>query len=88
VRPKKRRKPYRRYLWLDLNKTKTGINHFKSTIDYRLIFFQKVIQGQMIIKFVFSHSLVYSDFERDNFSVSNDMPHVRMRLLVPKKINK
>jgi hypothetical protein len=33
VRPKKRRKPYRRYLWLDLNKTKTGINHFKSTIS-------------------------------------------------------
>jgi hypothetical protein len=32
-RPKKRRKPYRRYLWLDLNKTKTGINHFKSTIS-------------------------------------------------------
>jgi hypothetical protein len=26
VRPKKRRKPYLRYLWLDLNKTKTGIN--------------------------------------------------------------
>jgi hypothetical protein len=25
VRPKKRRKPYLRYLWLDLNKTKTGI---------------------------------------------------------------
>jgi hypothetical protein len=33
VRPKKRRKPYLRYLWLDLNKTKTGINHFKSTIS-------------------------------------------------------
>jgi hypothetical protein len=32
VHPKKRRKPYRRYLWLDLNKTKTGINHFKGTI--------------------------------------------------------
>jgi hypothetical protein len=26
VRPKKRRKPYLRYLWLDLNKTKTVIN--------------------------------------------------------------
>jgi hypothetical protein len=33
VRPKKRRKPYRRFLWLDLNKTKTGINHFKSIIS-------------------------------------------------------
>jgi hypothetical protein len=33
VRPKKRRKPYLRYLWLDLNKIKTGINHFKSTIS-------------------------------------------------------
>jgi hypothetical protein len=33
VRPKKRRKPYLRYLWLDLNKTKTGINHFQSTIS-------------------------------------------------------
>jgi hypothetical protein len=32
VRPKKRRKPYLRYLWLDLNKTKTGINNFKNTI--------------------------------------------------------
>jgi formate hydrogenlyase subunit 3/multisubunit Na+/H+ antiporter MnhD subunit len=28
VRLKKRRKPYLRYLWLDLNKIKTGINHF------------------------------------------------------------
>jgi hypothetical protein len=32
--PKKRRKPYLRYLWLiDLNETKIGINHFKSTIS-------------------------------------------------------
>jgi hypothetical protein len=33
VRSKKRRKPYLRYLWLDLNKIKTGINHFKNTIS-------------------------------------------------------
>jgi hypothetical protein len=33
VRPKKRRKPYLRYLWLDLNKRKTEINHFKTTIS-------------------------------------------------------
>jgi hypothetical protein len=34
VCPKKHRKPYPRYLlWLDLNETKTGINHFKSTIS-------------------------------------------------------
>jgi hypothetical protein len=33
VRPKKRRKTYLRYLWLDLNKTKTGINYFKDTIS-------------------------------------------------------
>jgi hypothetical protein len=32
VRSKKRRKPYLRDLWLDLNKAKTGINHFKNTI--------------------------------------------------------
>jgi hypothetical protein len=32
VRPRKRRKPYLRYLWLDLHETKTGINHFKNTI--------------------------------------------------------
>jgi hypothetical protein len=36
VRPKKRRKPYLRYLWLDLNKTKTVINHFflRARTDY------------------------------------------------------
>jgi hypothetical protein len=39
VYPKKRRKPYLRYLWLDLNKTKTEINHFKNTIS--TIFFSK-----------------------------------------------
>jgi hypothetical protein len=33
VRPKKRRKTYLRYLCLDLNKTKTGITHFKNTIS-------------------------------------------------------
>jgi hypothetical protein len=33
VRPKKRRKQYLRYLWLDLNKTKTRINYFKDTIS-------------------------------------------------------
>jgi hypothetical protein len=33
VRPKKRGKPYLRYLWLDLNKTKTKINHFKNAIS-------------------------------------------------------
>jgi hypothetical protein len=33
VRPKKRRKPYLRYLWLDLNKTKTKTNHFKIAIS-------------------------------------------------------
>jgi hypothetical protein len=33
MRPKKRRKPYLRYLWLNLNKTKTGINHFKNSIS-------------------------------------------------------
>jgi hypothetical protein len=38
MHPKKRRKPYLRYLWLDLNKTKTEINHFKNTIT---IFFPK-----------------------------------------------
>jgi hypothetical protein len=32
--PKKRRKPYLRYLWLDLNKTKTVINQFKNTKSY------------------------------------------------------
>jgi hypothetical protein len=46
--PKKRRKPYLRYLWLDLNKTKTVINHFKNTISTTWFFFQKVIQGQII----------------------------------------
>jgi hypothetical protein len=36
VFPKKRRKPYLRYLWLDLNKTKTVINHFflRARTDY------------------------------------------------------
>jgi hypothetical protein len=57
VHPKKRRKPYLRYLWLDLNKTKTEINHFKNTIR-TIFFFQKVIQDQMIVNFVFSNSLV------------------------------
>jgi hypothetical protein len=33
VRPKKRRNPYLRYLWLVLNKGKTDINHFKNTIS-------------------------------------------------------
>jgi hypothetical protein len=56
VYPKKRRKPYLRYLWLDLNKTKTEINHFKK--HYKHNFFFKVIQGQMIVNFVFSNSLV------------------------------
>jgi hypothetical protein len=32
MRPKVRRKPYLRYLWLDLYKTKTEINNFKNTI--------------------------------------------------------
>jgi hypothetical protein len=41
VRPKKRRKPYLRYLWLDLNKRKTGINHFKGTISTIYTFFFK-----------------------------------------------
>jgi hypothetical protein len=46
----------------------------------------------MNVNFVFSNSLVhiffYSDFERDYFSESNDMPHVRMHLTVTAKINK
>jgi hypothetical protein len=86
---KKRRKPYLRYLWLDLNKTKTEINHFKNTIS--TIFFQKVIQGQMIVNFVFSNSLVYIFFIpilRDYFSEPNGMPHVRMHLIVTAQINK
>jgi hypothetical protein len=33
VRPKERRKSYLRYLWLNLNKTKTGINHLKNSIS-------------------------------------------------------
>jgi hypothetical protein len=33
MRPKKRRKPYLRYLGLNLNKTKTGRNHFKNSIN-------------------------------------------------------
>jgi hypothetical protein len=33
VCPKKRRKPYLRYLWLDLNGTGTGVNHFESAIS-------------------------------------------------------
>jgi hypothetical protein len=33
VRPKKRRKSYLRYLWLDSNKTQTELNHFKNTIS-------------------------------------------------------
>jgi hypothetical protein len=52
---KKRPEPYLRYLWFDLNKTKTGINHFKNTMSTTQIFFQKVIQGQMIVNFVFSN---------------------------------
>jgi hypothetical protein len=32
VRPKKRRKPYLRCLWLDLNETKAGVSHFQGTI--------------------------------------------------------
>jgi hypothetical protein len=92
VRLKKRRKPYLRYLWLNLSKTKTGINHFKHSISITLTFFQKVIQGQMIVNIIFSNSFVsiffYSYFERDYFSESNDMPVVRMRLIVTEKINK
>jgi hypothetical protein len=47
----------------------------------------------MNVNFVFSNSLVYSDFERDYFFESNDMPHVRMHLTlydltVTAKINK
>jgi hypothetical protein len=30
----------------------------------------------------------YSDFERDSFSESNDMQHIRMHLIVTAKINK
>jgi hypothetical protein len=60
VRLKKRRKPYLRYLWLNLNKTKNGINHFKNSIStVYIFFFQKVIQGQMIVNIIFSDSLVY-----------------------------
>jgi hypothetical protein len=50
------------------------------------------MQGQMIVNFVFSNSLVciffYSDFEKGYFSESNDMPHVRIQLTVTVKINK
>jgi hypothetical protein len=59
VRPKKRYKPYVRYLWFDFNKTKTRINQFKNTKSQCRFFFQKVIQGQMIVNFVFSNRLVY-----------------------------
>jgi hypothetical protein len=85
VRPKKRRTPYLRYLWLNLNKTKTGRNHFKSTIstisnsrsdDNQLCFFKKL------------GIFFYAHFERDYFSESNDMPHVKMHLTVTAKINK
>jgi hypothetical protein len=49
----------------------------------------KVIQGQMIVNFVFSNILVYFlIFEKDYFSESNDVPHVRMHLIVTAKINK
>jgi hypothetical protein len=42
VRPKKRRKLYLCYLWVNLNKTKTEINHFKITISTTYInFFPK-----------------------------------------------
>jgi hypothetical protein len=90
MRPKKRRKPYLRYLWLDLNKTKTKINHFKSAIStHRQFFFQKVIQGQTISTLFFQIAwyIFYTHFERDYFSESNDMPHVRMHLTVTAKIN-
>jgi hypothetical protein len=40
-----------------------------------MFFFQKVIQSQMIVNFVFSNSLVQL---RDYFSESHAMPHVRM----------
>jgi hypothetical protein len=92
VRLKNHRKPYLRYLWIDSNITENEINHLKNTIYKHNInfFFQKVIQGQMIVNFIFLNCLVYFcfDFERDYFSESNDMPHVRMRLIVIKKINK
>jgi hypothetical protein len=35
VRPKKRRKPYLRYLWFDLNKIKSGINRFLGFVSLR-----------------------------------------------------
>jgi hypothetical protein len=42
--PKKRRKPYLSYLWLDLNKTKTGINHFKNrSEDSQLCFSNSLV---------------------------------------------
>jgi hypothetical protein len=91
VRLKKRRKPYLRYLWLNLNKTKTGINHFKNyKHNIEFFFFQKVIQGQMIVNIIFSNSLVYFFITilKDYFSESTDMPHVRMRLIVTEEINK
>jgi hypothetical protein len=45
VRRKKRRKPYLRYLWLDLNKTKTRINYFKDTVYVGVCFIKYDIQG-------------------------------------------
>jgi hypothetical protein len=91
-RPKKRRKPYLRYLWLDLNKTKTGINHFKSTISTTLTnFFSKSNSRSDDNQLCFFKKLgifFYTHFERDYFSESNDMPHVKMHLTVTAKINK
>jgi hypothetical protein len=61
---------------------------FLKTAASQLRYF-KVIQGQMIVNFVFSNILVYFlIFEKDYFSESNDVPHVRMHLIVTAKINK
>jgi hypothetical protein len=88
VRPKKRRKLYLRYLCLDLNKTKTGINHFKNTkhnIDFFLSHSRS--DDSQLCFFKYLGIFFYSDFERYYFSEYNDMPHVRMYLTVTPKIN-
>jgi hypothetical protein len=76
VRPRKHRKPYLRYLWLDVNKTKTGINHFKSTISTTLtIFFSKSNSRSDDNQLCFFKKLGIFFIPILKEIIFNDMPH-------------